>query len=104
LTLIDGTVTTVNGSDIDLFNIVKNTIFGCWINTANMVATDEFTIKVYVRDASAGSTELFSSETLTDVQAEPMFFIPFLPNYLFRVSITRISGTNRSFDWIRFEQ
>lgn len=103
MALIDGTQLVVD-AETNLFNVSVEKTYACWINTAPMQSGDTFAIKAYVLDASGGAEGRFLNQSLVGVQADPMFYIPWLPNYKFRVSMERTAGVNRTFNWIRIEE
>lgn len=104
MTLIDGTEVLTGSSENTLFDVTGQKIYACYINMSPMAAAEEFTIRAYLSDASAGAEVLFLEQTLVGVQAVPMFFIPWLPNYTFKVTLQKISGANNNFNWIRVEE
>ena len=102
-TLFDGS-TLITITETDLFTPVTTTKYHTiWISLSPIVAADEYTIRVYIKDAVAGTERLYVERTFIDVQAQPAFYLaPILMDF-FRVSMQKITGTDRTFLWRRGE-
>ena len=98
----DNNITTT-ASEQNLFDITGDAHYATYIFTHNMASGDNITIKVYVKDQNGSAMRLFDTITLQDAQANPAYFISFLPAKQYKVSIQRISGTDRNFTWQRIE-
>lgn len=103
LTFTDGTITT-SASEQNLFDVTADAHYATHIFLHNMTASETFVIKVYVKDQNATTMRLYHTGTLTGVQSDPAYFIPFLPTKQYRVSIQRTAGTDRAVTWQRIDQ
>lgn len=103
VSLTDGSQ-LVTGAEVQLFAAqTALRYYTIWIFLNPMVAADEFTIRIYVQDAAAGTERLYSERALVGVQSEPSFYLaPILMDH-FRVTIQKIAGTDRTFLWRRGE-
>lgn len=69
-----------------------------------MASADTVEIKVYVKDVQGATMRVYQTQQITGIQAEPSFFIPYLPARQYKVTIKRIAGTtDKSFNWLRVE-
>lgn len=102
VTFFDGTITTTTTAQ-NLFDISADRHYATWIHTHNMTAIDSIEIKTLVRDQNANVMRVYNTTTLTGVQDDPSFFIPYIPTKQYRVTIRRLAGTDRAYTWQRVE-
>ena len=101
--LTDGS-TPITTTETDLFTPVTPLKYHTiWISLAPMVAADEYTVRVYVKDAVAGAERLYTETAYVGVQAKPAVYLaPILMDF-FKVTMQKIAGTDRTFLWRRGE-
>ncbi len=98
----DGSVLT-DGTEQTLFDVSTLKHYAADIFTHNMLAGDIVEIKVYKKDDNAAVMRVYRTRKIKNVQADPAFFIPFLPTSQYKVTIKRIAGTDRTYTWNRYE-
>jgi hypothetical protein len=104
LTSFDGSITT-SGAEQDLFNITALRHFATWVYLDNLVGGDSVQIRVYIQDPNDSATmKKYIDVLISDAQSTPSFYIPWVPTNQYRVTIQRISGTDKSITWCRKEQ
>jgi len=75
----------------------------CYVHTNAMAAGDVYIIRTIVQDANASVTRVLYEDTIkfSDIDGQPTYYIPPIPTQSFRVSIQKITGTDRTFTWQR---
>lgn len=94
---------TTTASEQNLFDVTADAHYATYIFTHNMVGGDEVSVKVYVKDDDGSAMRLFDTIPLIGAQSNPAYFIPFLPTKEYKVTIQRITGTDRNYTWMRVE-
>ena len=103
LVFSNGTLTT-SAVEQDLFSpTASDAYYAGYIFCHNMQVGDTVVIRVYVKDQEAGTNRVFQTATLTGVQSDPAYFVPFLPTKAFRITIQRTAGTDRVYNWMRVD-
>ncbi len=102
-TLTDGSQ-LIGVGETDLFTPITILKYhSVWISLNPMLAADEFTIRVYMKDASAGAERPYIERTFTGVQSPPAIYLaPILMDF-FKVTMQKITGTDRTFLFRRGE-
>lgn len=102
VTFNDGTITSSNVAQ-NLFDVSVDRHYATYIFTHNMAAIDSIEIKVYVRDQNTNTMRTYTTQTLTGIQEDPAFFVPFLPTKQYRVTLRTLAGSNKVYTWQRVE-
>lgn len=103
LTHANGSETT-DGTEQNLFAITANLKhYATWLFTQNMVSGDTIQVRVYVRDENTPAERKYIDTEISGAQADPAFFIPFVPSLEYRVSIQRTAGPDKLYTWVRSE-
>lgn len=102
VTFLQGSVTTTT-SEQNLFDITADKHYATWIFAHAMTAADTVEIKVYVKDQQGALMRVYTTQTLTGLQTDPAFFVPFVPTKQYKVTIKQTAGTAKSFTWQRVE-
>lgn len=104
LNSFDGNITT-NAGVTNLFDITALRHFATWIYLDNLIGGDSVQIRVEIQDPNdASSMKRYIDVLISDAQANPAFYIPWVPTQQYRVSIQRITGTDKVITWCRKEQ
>ncbi len=104
LNSFDGNLVT-NTSEQDLFDITALRHYATWIYLNNLVGGDSVQIRVYVQDPNdSNAMKRYIDVLISDDQSNPSFYIPWVPVEQYRVTIQRITGTDKSVTWCRKEQ
>jgi len=75
-------------------------IYQFWIDFANMVAGDQYRIRVYEKTDSGGTQRLAEEWILTGAQSKPMFVTPSLIlGEGWDCTVLRTAGSDRSIAW-----
>ena len=99
----NGNITTT-GAEQDLFDITALRHYATWVNLHNLLNGDSVQIRVYILDPNASLQRKYIDVLISDAQSTPAFYIPWVPTGRYRVTIQRISGTDRNITWCRKEQ
>lgn len=94
----------VTSSETFLFvAITDERTYFCHIFCHNMTSGDVYDIRTYINDKNASTTRVEYKDRISfsDVENKPVYYIPPIPTDSFRVSIQKISGTDRTFTWRR---
>ena len=83
-----------------IFNTGDNAHYGTWLFTHNMIAGDQTRVRVYT---DFPTLKVYLDRTLSGVQTKPAFFIPYISTIQNKLTIQRITGSNRIFNWLRAE-
>ena len=94
---------TTTASEANLFDVTANAHYATYLFTNNMQNGDTVVVKWYVKDVEGATMRLFESVTLENAQTLPSFFISFLQATQYKVTIQRLAGTDRAFNWLRVE-
>lgn len=71
-----------------------------FIDFANMVAGDQYRVRLYEKYAAAGTERLVEEWILTGVQSKPLFVSPsFIVGEGWDVTVLRLAGADRSILW-----
>lgn len=75
--------------------------FATYVNLKNMAAGDVIELRAYPYDPQgADNVETYRTFTYSGVQTDKKAFIPFIPALQYKVTIKRIAGTDRSYNWV----
>lgn len=75
--------------------------YSAQINCKNMVSGDTIELRVYIYDPQAATiTETYRTFTISGAQVDDIFFVPSMPTARFKLTIKRIAGTDRAYDWV----
>ena len=99
----DGSQATT-ASEVQLFAAqTSNLTYWCKVNLHNMVSGDVIRIKTYVNDSNASTARVLYDDRVSFSHAkdEPVYYIPPTPTDSFRVTIQRVSGSDRTVTWRR---
>lgn len=100
----DGNITT-NGTEQDLFDITSLSHFATWVYLDNLLNGDSVQIRVYIQDPNDSAImKKYIDVLISDAQSTPSFYIPWVPSNQYRVSIQRVSGSDKNVTWCRKEQ
>lgn len=102
VTFTNGTLTS-SATEQTLFDITADKHYATWIFANAMTSTDTVEIKVYVKDSQGGLMRVYTTQTLGGVQTDPAYFVPFVPTRQYKVTLKRITGTDRAYNWQRIE-
>ncbi len=103
LVFSNGTVTS-SAVEQDLFSPTSSdAYYGAYIFCHNMQVGDTVVIKIYVKDQEGGTNRIFQTVTLSNVQSDPAYFVPFLPTKAYKITIQRTAGTDRVYNWMRVD-
>jgi hypothetical protein len=95
---------TAGGGETTLFDDSASglTDHSCvvFINNASMATGDTLIIKVYMKDEQGASMQLLYSWTVSGAQTEALNVPPIYTSE-YKVTLT-LTGTNRTFNWVRF--
>lgn len=101
--MTNGTITT-SATEQTLFDITADKNYATWIFAQNMTSTDTVEIKVYVKDQQGNAMRVYTTQTIQGTQADPAYFVPFVPTKQYKVTIKRTLGTtDKAFTWQRIE-
>jgi len=104
LNSFDGNITT-NATEQFLFDITALRHFATWVYMDNLVGGDSVQVRVEIQDPNDASTmKRYIDVLISDAQANPAFYIPWVPTQQYRVSIQRITGPDKVITWCRKEQ
>lgn len=95
--------TTSTSSEASIWDNTADRHYSGWIFTHNMTAAETIVIKVYVYDQNAATYRVWNTATLSGVQSDPAFFIPFVPTKRHKVTIQRTGGSDKAYTWQRNE-
>jgi hypothetical protein len=71
-----------------------------WIDFANMAAGDQYRVRIYEKVNGAGATQRQIMEAiLTGAQAGPWVSPALMVGHGWEVSVTKLTGTDRSIGW-----
>lgn len=99
-TITDNDTTLTDGTEQTLFTTTTNAYYGGGVDLSNMASGDQIEIKLYKGYKSAGALVLVDTYPFTDAQAKPGFEIPMLhAPYGYKLTIKRLAGTDRNYDW-----
>ncbi len=102
-TWTSGSITS-SASEQNIWNVTADEHFAGWIFTHNMTAAETIVIRIYVKDQDSGTiTRTFQTITLTGVQTDAAYYIPWLPTKQHKVTIQRTAGTDKAYPWMRAE-
>lgn len=102
VTYTPGTI-TASASEQSLFDITADKHYATWIFANAMTSSDAVEIKVYVRDQQGATMRVYTTQTLSGVQSDPAYFVPFVPTKQYKVTIKQTTGTGKAFNWQRVE-
>lgn len=102
VTFTNGSITT-SAAEQSLFDITADKHYATWIFAHNMTAADTVEIKVYVKDQQGALMRVYTTQTLTGLQTDPAFFVPFVPTKQYKVTIKRTAGADKAYTWQRVE-
>jgi len=104
LNSFDGNVTT-NATEQNLFDITALRHFATWVYLDKLGTGDSVQIRVSILDPNdANQTKRYIDVLVSDAQANPAFYIPWVPTGQYIVSIQKVTGTDRVVTWCRKEQ
>lgn len=95
---------SVTSSETDLFTAVTSLkTYFCYVSCHNMASGDIFVIRTYVKDENTSTTRVLYKDIITYglIQNQPIYFVPPVPTNSFKVTIQKLSGTDRTFTWVR---
>jgi hypothetical protein len=94
---------TSTASEVDLFDITVAGSHAFKIFLNNMVAGDKIRIRVYDWD-DEGSTYRLQDEMIHEnAQTLVSWVTPFVASQRYKVSLQRLAGTDRDYNWCRIE-
>ena len=102
ITFSNGSITS-SASEQNIADVTADEHFALWIFTHNMQAGDTVVIRTKTLDANTSTVRTYDTTTLSGVQSDPAYYIPFLAAKQYRVTIQRTAGTDRSYTWLRAE-
>ena len=94
----------VTDAEVELFAAqTDEKTYWCKVFCNDMMAGDTYIIRTYVQDENASTTRvLYEDEvTFSDIEDQPTYYIPPVPTNSFRVTMEKLSGTDRTFTWRR---
>lgn len=98
-----GSVLT-NGTEQELFNITALAHYATWVFLPGAFTTgDAIVIRVYVLDNTGAVLSKYLDVQINGPQSSPAIFIPFVPANQYRVTIQRSAGTDRTYNWSRYQ-
>ena len=75
-------------------------VYQFFIDFGNMVAGDQYRVRIYEKYASAGTQRLIEEWILTGAQSKPMFVSPtFVLGEGWDCTVLRLAGSDRSILW-----
>lgn len=75
-------------------------VFQVFIDFANMIAGDQYLVRLYEKYDAAGTQRLVEEWILTGAQSKPMMVMPsFVLGEGWDVTVTRLAGTDRTIYW-----
>jgi len=75
-------------------------VFQCFIDLANMIAGDQYRIRLYEKVTSGGTVRIIEEWIVTGLQSKPAFPLPsFVFMHGWDVTMTRLAGTDRTIGW-----
>lgn len=75
-------------------------VFQFLIDFANMIAGDQYEIKLYEKCDGGGTQRLVETWVLTGAQSKPMFVIPsFILGEGWDLTVKRLAGSDRTIAW-----
>jgi len=75
-------------------------VFQFWIDFANMVAGDQYRVRLYEKYDSGGTQRLVEEWILTGAQSKPLMVIPSMVlGEGWDVTVTKLAGTDRTIYW-----
>lgn len=77
--------------------------YACDIFFDALQAGDAIEIIIYKKDIAGASEKVFDFFTVTGVQAAPDVYIPPMSTASYRVTARKVSGVDRSINWVRSE-
>lgn len=99
-TLVTSGTTTTNGTEQTLATDTTNKVYVLAIDTANMVNGDVIEIKIKTKVLSGGTERIAYYTVYAHAQGEPIKYSPPVPaNISYKVTLKRVSGTDRAYDW-----
>ena len=104
LNSFDGNITT-NATEQNLFDITALRHYATWIYLDNLLGGSSVQIRVSIQDPNdASSMKRYIDVLISDAQANPAFYIPWVPTQQYRVSVQRVAGADSVITWCRKEQ
>ena len=100
LTQVSGAETV--GALVNLF--ASQTIlqtYATMINFQNLALGDTIEITIYINDLEDSLERIFDTFLVSDVQTNPVVYIPPIPTDSYRITAEKISGTDREITWTR---
>lgn len=105
-TFISNTV-SISSTEISLLNgnstISSNTTSGVYqlfVDTNAMASGDQYQLKIYEKTINGGTQRAMMTSIISGAQSDPIYFTPsFILINGWDMSIKKLSGTDRSFDW-----
>ena len=94
-----GTKTATGGEDT-LATETSAAVYVLEVDTSNMAASDELTLRIYTKNQSTSSYVLAAESTFTDAQTEKQKISDsFLITDGIQCTLEQSAGTMRSFEW-----
>jgi len=94
---------TSSSSEQTIFDVSGDEHYSAWIFTHNMTSSESVRIKVYVFDSNTSTLRIYEDVTLSGVQSKPAYFIPWLPQREYKVTLQRTAGSDKAYTWLRAE-
>jgi len=102
LNFTSGSITS-SASEQTIFDVTANEHYASFIFTQNMTASETIIIRIYVLDSNTATMRLYEEQSISGVQADPAYFVPFVPAQEYKVTIQRTAGSDKSYTWLRTE-
>jgi len=94
----------VTSSVVNLFvSQIGLKYYATYVYFQNIAASDSFKIIIFVNDPESATERIYDQFTISDDISADAVFIPFLPTDSYRVTAQKITGTDRSLTWVRYE-
>lgn len=96
-------VATSTASEVDLFdiNLAGSHAFKIFLN--NMVAGDKIRIRIYDWDGEGAIYRLHEELIYENAQTLLSWMTVFVPSERYKVSLQRLAGSDRTYNWTRIE-
>jgi hypothetical protein len=97
---ISTTEYSLPNNSTSLTPITVDGVYQVFIDLANMVAGDQYEIKVYEKVTSGGTQRLIETWIVTGAQSKPAFLIPsVILLHGWDVTMKRLAGADRTIGW-----
>ncbi len=103
---VAGTQTAVIGTEHELAstgganNLPAQTVYVLSVDCSAMAVGDILELRLYAKGKTGGTSRVYDTQTLIDVQADPLFLsVPIPAASYARMTLKQTAGTGRAFDW-----